>query len=295
MSIEVEIFIEFLLTGLTNGALYALVTIGLALIFGVARLVNFAHGDLFMVGGYILFLVLSFDAIDVPYVVAVPLVVLATALFALLVERVAIHPIINKSWRVQAVATLGISIILQNVALIWFSSDPKQTPSPYSSQFTEVLGLRMSVQRIVILVTVVIVFFALQWFIRRTKTGKAMRAVSQNREMCEIVGINTRRVAMITFAISGGLAGLAAVLVAPLLSVRPEMGALLTLKGLAAVILGGLGQLNGAIYAAFLLGIIEALFGGYVSFAYRDVVSFGVFILILFIRPQGLFGRKVGL
>jgi branched-chain amino acid transport system permease protein len=295
MSIEVIIFIEHLLNGLTLGALYAMVTIGLALIFGVARLVNFAHGDFFMVGGYILFFFLSMSGLGLHYVLIVPLVVLVSAGFAVGVERLAISPIIDKSWRVHAVATLGISIILQNLALILFTSDPKQTPSPYSSQIVDVMGVRISMQRLIILAVVLVVFFGLQWFIKQTKTGKAMRAVSQNREMCAVVGINVRRISVITFAISGGLAGLAAALLAPLLSVRPEMGVLLTLKCLAAVILGGLGHLNGAIYAAFLLGIIESLFGGYVSFAYRDVVSFGIFILVLFVRPQGLFGRKVGL
>jgi branched-chain amino acid transport system permease protein len=295
MPLQVEIFIENILNGLTLGALYALVTMGLALIFGVARLVNFAHGDLLMVGGYSLFFFLNWEAIPLPYPLIVVLVVIFTGAFALLLERVVIHPIIDRSWRVHAIATLGISIVLQNAALILFTSDPKQTPSPYSRQIVEPLGVRMSVQRIIVLVAVISVFIILQWFIKSTKLGKAMRAVSQNRDMCEIVGIDVRQIVMLTFAMSGALAGLAAALVAPLFSVTPEMGVLLTLKGLAAVIVGGLGRLNGAVYAAFGLGIIESLFAGYVSFAFRDVVSFGLFVLILFLRPQGIFGRKIGL
>ncbi len=295
MSIEVEIFLETIFNGLTLGALYALVTMGLSLIFGVARLVNFAHGDLFMIGGYALFLFLTWEAVDLPYPVIVVLVVLVTMAFSWVIERLVIRPVINKSWRVHAVATLGISIVLQNIALILFTTDPKQTPTALSRQIIEPFGIRMSLQRVIILVAVIIVFIALQWFVKRTKLGKAMRAVSQNREMCEIVGINVSQIAMLTFVISGGLAGLAAALIAPLFSVTPTMGSLLTLKGLAAVVLGGLGQINGAVFAAFLLGIIEALFGVYVSFAFTDVVAFGIFIVILFVRPQGIFGRKVGL
>ena len=295
MPIEVVILVEHIINGLTLGAFYALVTLGLSLLFGVARLVNFAHGDIFMVGGYTLFLLLNLTGVALPYPLIILIVVVVTAVFGLIVERVIIHPILNQSWRVQAVATLGISIVLQNLALILFTSDPKQTPTPFSRQIIEVVGIRISVQRLVVLAVVIIAFLGLQWFVKHTQLGKAMRAVSQNREMCQIVGINVQQIAMLTFAISAGLAGLAAALMAPLFSVTPTMGLLITLKALAAVILGGLGQVNGAFYAAFMLGMIEALFGGYVSYQFRDVVSFGIFVLILFVRPQGLFGKKVGL
>ncbi len=295
MPLQLEIFLEHLLNGLTLGALYALVTAGLSLIFGVVRLVNFAHGDFFMVGGYALFILLNLPWGAIPYPIIVILVTLIVAVFAMLIERLMLQPVLDKSWRIHAVATLGISIVLQNVALIIFTTDPKQVPTPFTTKIVSLLGLRLSVQRIIILGIAVLVFLALQWFVKRTKLGKAMRAVSQNRDMCQVVGIDVPRIALITFAISGGLAGLAAALIAPLLSVTPTMGLSLTLKGLAAVIMGGLGQLNGSIYAAFILGLVESFFAGYVSFAFKDVVSFGLFILVLFLRPQGLFGRRIGL
>jgi branched-chain amino acid transport system permease protein len=210
-------------------------------------------------------------------------------------ERVAIHPIIDRSWRTHAVTTLGLSIILQNAALILFTGDPRQAPTALTATIISPFGIRISAQRILVLVITIVVFVGLQWFVRRTKTGKTMRAVSQNRAMCEVVGIDVRNIATLTFAIGGAITGLAAALIAPLYSVFPTMGALLTLKALAAIVMGGMGHVNGAIYAAFLLGIVEALFGGYVSFAFRDVISFGLFILVLFIRPRGIFGRRVGL
>jgi branched-chain amino acid transport system permease protein len=290
-----DIFFEHLLNGLTLGAFYALVTSGLALIFGVARLVNFAHGDLFMVGGYVLYLLFNLPGLSLPYPLVVLLVVLITALFGLLLERVIIEPIIDKSWRLQAVATLGISIILQNLARMIFASDARETPTPFSTSIMDVFGIRISAQRLIILVVAALAFFALQWFVRYTKLGKAMRAVSQNRDMCQVVGIDVKRIVLLTFAISSGLAGLAAALIAPLYSVTPTMGSLLTLKALAAVVMGGLGVINGGIYAAFGLGLIEAFFAGYISFAYKDVVVFGLFILFLFVRPQGLFGKKLAI
>jgi branched-chain amino acid transport system permease protein len=295
MPIQLEIFLETLLNSLTLGGLYALVTLGLALTFSVIDLVNFAHGDLFMVAGYTFHVLLNLESVTLPYPVIVVLVVILSALYAIIIERIAIHPIINKSWRTHAVTTLGLSIVLQNAALIIFSSDPRQVPTLLTSMIISPLGIRISVQRLLILVVVTLVFFWLQWFVRRTKLGKTMRAVSQNRELCEVVGINVKKVALTTFGIGGAITGLAAALIAPLFSVYPNMGSLLTLKALAAIVMGGMGHVNGAIYSAFILGGVESFYGGYISFAFKDIASFGLFILVLFIRPRGLFGKRVGL
>lgn len=294
MPLQLEILVEHLLNGLSLGALYALVTLGLVLTFSVIDLVNFAHGDLFMVAGYTTFLLLNLP-IKLPFVVVVGLVMLLTALYAAVIEQVAIHRIIDKSWRTHAITTIGISIVLQNLALIIFSSDPRQTTTTLATEIITIGGIRISVLRIIILVVVLLVVAGMQWFVKRTKLGKVMRAVSQNREMCAVVGINVRQVALVTFALGGVITGLAASLITPLFTVYPTMGSLLTLKALAAIVMGGMGQVNGPILAAFIIGIVEALFGGYVSFAYKDVISFGLFILVLFFRPQGLFGKRAHL
>ena len=291
MPLQLEIFFDNLLSGLTLGALYALITLGLVLTFSVIDLVNFAHGDLFMVAGYTSYLLLNLS-FKLPYMVIIILVMALTAGYAALMELVAIHPIIDRSWRTHAITTIGLSIILENAALAIFTSNPRQTPTDLATTIITVGGLRISVQRIVILAVALLVFIGLQWFVKGTKLGKVMRAVSQNREMCEVVGINVRQVAMITFAIGGVITGLAAALITPLFTVYPTMGSVLTLKALAAIVMGGMGQVNGAIYASFIIGMVESFFGGYVSFAYKDVVSFGLFILVLFLRPQGLFGRR---
>lgn len=292
------IFAELLLNGLTLGAFYALVTLGLALIFGVVRLVNFAHGDFFMVGAYFMFLLTSSERLStLPYPIMVIATVLAMVGFGVLFERVIVHRIIDKSWRVHLVATLASSIILGNMALLIFSSDPKHIPTPYTRTYVEVGDIRTNVQRLIVVAVCILVYVSLQWFLHHTKTGKAMRAVSQNREMCVVVGIDVQRISIITFGISAGLAGLAAALLAPLFTVLPYMGSLITLKGFTAVIMGGLGQVTGGFYAAFILGLVESFFAGYVpgGFAYKDVVAFAVIILVLILRPHGLFGRRIGI
>jgi len=257
MTDQWRVLLEHILNGLTLSSLYALLTLGLALTFSVINFVNFAHGDLFMMGGYTLLVLVRLGTL--PYFVIIILVMLATALYAVILERVAIHPIINRSWRTHAVTTLGISIILQNAALLIFTSDPKQIPSPLTSIILTPLGIRMSAQRLLVVAVAVLVFIGLQWFVKKTKLGKTMRAVSQNREMCEIVGINAKKVALITFGIGGAVTGLAAALIVPLFSVYPTMGSLLTLRALASIVMGGLGYVNGAVYAAFILGIVESL------------------------------------
>lgn len=294
MFLQLEILTEHLLNGLTLGALYAMVTLGLVLTFSVIDLVNFAHGDMFMVAGYTAFLLLNLP-IKLPFIVVILLVMLFTALFAALLEQVAIHRIIDKSWRTHAITTIGISIILQNVALILFTSDPRQTTTALATQILTFGNIRICMLRIIILLVALFVVVGLQWFVKRTKLGKVIRAVSQNREMCAVVGINVRKVAMLTFALGGVITGLAAALITPMFTVYPTMGSLLTLKALAAIVMGGMGGVNGPILAAFIIGIVESLFGGYVSFAYKDVISYGLFIFVLFFRPQGLFGRRTQL
>lgn len=289
----VEIFLEQLLNGLTLGAMYACVAVGQALVYGVARLINFAHGDLFMWGGYVFFF--AFAVAGLPYPVAVIISVVVMMLFGALFERVVVRPIIDKPWKVHLIATLGASVVLSNVAVLIWGSTPKYVPTVYSLRIVEFAGFRLSLQRIIVLVVTVLVFCGLYLFLQRTKTGKAMKAMSQNREACAVVGVDVRRISALTFAMSCGLLGLAASLIAPLYHITPTMGIGMTFKAFAAVIMGGLGQVNGAIYAGVILGVAEALGAGYLSSAYKNAIAFAVMVLVLLLRPQGLFGRKVGL
>jgi branched-chain amino acid transport system permease protein len=289
----VEDLLEQTVHGLTLGALYAMVATGLALMFGVVRLINFAHGEFYMLGGYAFWF--AFREIGLPYPVAAVGAAAAMGLFGLVFERTVIRAILDRTWHVQLLATLATSIVLTNLAIIVFGTQPKEVPTALSAAILDVGGLRLSWQRLLVLAATAVVFAALQWFVARTRTGKAMRAVSQNREACAVVGVDIERVARTTFALSAALAGAAAALVSPLFSIFPDVGALLTLKAFAAVIVGGFGYVKGAIAAAFLIGVAESLAAGYVSYAYKDAIAFILMVAILLWRPQGLFGHRIGI
>jgi branched-chain amino acid transport system permease protein len=278
-----------LFNGLATGSLYALIAAGLALIFGVVEIVNFAHGEFYMVGGYILYVFLI--GLNLPYWLCAIFVIGAMTLFGVVFEYLVIRPIIHRPWWVWLVATLGTQVILTNLAIIIFGLFPKNTPTPYAVAILEIGFFRISQQRLFVLVVGVLVFVLLHLFVQRTKIGKAMRAVSQNREMCPVVGIDVQKVALVAFAIGSALCGVASVLSAPLLNVVPTMGVFYTTKAFAAVIMGGFGRVNGAIAAAFLLGIAEALVSQYISSLYVNVLSFVLMLLVLVFRPSGLFSR----
>jgi branched-chain amino acid transport system permease protein len=288
-----SIFAQQIVNGLTLGSLYALVAAGLALIFGVVGLVNFAHGELFMVGGFALYELVSVEHLN--FFLAAALTVVILAVFGAVVHEVALRRLIDKGWHVQLVATLAISILLQNIALRIWGATPKAVFTSYSFNTVVIGSVRFAQQRIIVLAVAIGAFVLLHFFIRYTKYGKAMRAVSQNRSACEVVGISIRRISLITFSIGAALSGAAAAAVGPLYDVSPTMGTLLTLKAFAVVIMGGFGNVVGAIYAAFVLGIAESLTSAYVSSAYADAVAFGAMILVLLLRPQGLFGQRAAI
>jgi len=285
--------LEQVIHGLTLGSLYAMVATGLALMFGVVRLINFAHGEFYMLGGYAFWF--AYSELGLPYPVAGLAATAAMSVFGLGYEYTVIRAILPRSWHVQLIATLATSITLTNLAILVFGTQPKEVPTKLSSTIVEIGGMRMAWQRVLVLAAAVLVFTALEWFVTRTKLGKAMRAMSQNREACAVVGIDVQQVALATFAISAALAGGAAALVSPLFNIFPDVGALLTLKAFAAVIVGGFGYVKGAIAAAFLIGLAESLAAGYVSYAYKDAIAFVVMVLVLLVRPQGLFGRRIGI
>lgn len=289
----VETFAAQLLNGLTLGAMYACIAVGQALIFGVARLINFAHGDMFMVGAYVFFV--AYGLLGIPYPLAVIITAVVMFAFGGVFERVIVRPIIDRPWHVHMIATLGASVVLSNAFMLIWGTTPKEVPTFYSKTILEVVGLRLSLQRVILFVATVLTFYALHLFLQKTKTGKAMKAMSQNREACAVVGIDVRRLSTLTFALSCGLLGLASALVSPLFNIFPTMGLGLTFKAFAAVIMGGFGQVSGAIFGAFILGLTEALAAGYIASDWKDAIAFAMMVLVLLFRPRGLFGRKLGI
>lgn len=283
-------FIAQVINGLATGATYALVAAGLSMIFGVLQLVNWAHGQFFMAGGY--FLYLTYVTLGWPYALAVAGTVLLMTAFGAVFEIVAIRPVIHRPWQTQVVVTLGASVLLLNGAAVIFGTFPLEAPTSLSAQTLTVGDFTISWQRIVGLMVAILAFAALWFIIRSTRFGKAMRAVSQNREACVACGISVQWIGMWTFALGAALAGLAAALTVPMENIAPDTGFLLSFKAFAVIIMGGFGSVSGVIPAALLLGIVESLTAQYVSTAYVDAVSFGIMLLVLVLRPQGLFGQR---
>lgn len=284
-----NVLVEHLANGLTLGALYASVAIGLTLVFGVVGMVNFSQADFFMLGSYLFYM---FSKANIPYPVAGVLVIAALGVFGVLFEAAVVRPVFERPWYVQLISTLAASIILKEGARLIWGSIPRAAATTLVSRFVNLAGLRMSYQRILVLVVIVLAFVALNAFFQRTKLGRVMRAMSQNREACTVVGIDIHQVSRATFSLAAALAALGAALVTPLSSISPNMGAPLIMRAFAAVVGGGFGQVNGTILAAFALGIVEALGTGYVSSAYKDAIAFGALIVVLIIRPQGISGRR---
>jgi branched-chain amino acid transport system permease protein len=282
---------DLVLNGLTLGAEYALVAAGLALIFGVLEIVSFAHGEFFMVGAYLLFVFVERGRFA--YWAAAPAAVLGMVAFGVIFYFAVVRRILNRGWQVQLVATLAVSIILVNAAIVIAGSSPRLVSSPLSGVILHFGSIRLSEQRLLVVGAAIVAFASLYAVLRYTKIGKAMRAVAQNREAATVVGIPIQRIGLAAVVTSSALAGVASATIAPLYNLQPTMGQLVVVKAFAAVIMGGFGNVTGAIVAAFVLGLVESLTIGYVTSDYADVLVFGVMLLTLLFRPQGLFGRIV--
>jgi branched-subunit amino acid ABC-type transport system permease component len=254
--------------------------------------VNFAQGEFYMVGAYITFLVcLS----QIPYPIAIAISIALMIIIGLIVERFGIRPLIGRAWQLPILATLGVSIIMQNGAIVLWTPNPRTIIIELANTNIHIFGIVIVFQKLMIVLFALAIFVALHYFIQKTKTGKAMRAVSQNKEACGIIGIDVARISTISFALGAGLSGFGGALVAPVMAIHPVMGILLVLKCFAAVIMGGFGNIKGTIYSAFILAIVESFAVAYVSLQYKDVFAFVVMIIILLFRPHGMFGRKVGI
>lgn len=284
-----QIVLDQIVIGLTRGAEYALVAAGLSLIFGVLQIVNFAHGEFYMVGAYAL--LFAETKLGLAYPLASLLAVSLMLGFGAAFYWVAIDRIISKGWQVQLVATLAASILLVNLVGVIAGPLPTEVQSPLTSVVITAGTVHFALQRVLVIACAVIAFTLLYCMLAYTKLGKAMRALSQNPDAAAVVGISARRIGLATVLTGAVLAGVASVTIPPLGNVSPTMGSLPTIKAFAAVIMGGFGNVTGAIVSAFILGLVEALGIGFVSSQYGDAFVFAVMILVLMLRPHGLFGR----
>jgi branched-chain amino acid transport system permease protein len=277
--------------GVSVGLGYGLAAVGLALVFGILEQVNFAHGEVYMVGAFAVFWLGT--ALGLPYWACVPLATAMMTLAGLALAEVAFLPTLERPFESVILATFAISVILQNAVRLVAGATPRDIASPFEDLTWEIGGVLVFGQRLVVMVIALLALAALVAFLRLTETGRAMRAMAQNKDACRMVGIDIRRITRITAAIGAGLCGLAAAAIAPLFDLYPNMGTDVVFKSFAVVIIGGMGNLAGSIVAGLLLGLAESLAGGLGNAALRDGIGFTLMIVMLLLRPQGLFGKSV--
>jgi len=270
------------------GGIYALMAVGLTMIFGILNVVNFAHGELYMLGAYATLLLVT--VVKLPVAVAIIGAVAISAVFGLLIERAIFRPIRLAPPLNAIIASMGLSYLLSDSARIAFTPVPQMMPAAISGVLN-VGGVLVSYQRILVLVVAMVLIAALTLFVRYSWIGIAMRCVAQDMVAARLMGISLNRVAATTMAISAGLAAAAGGLIGPLFVVEPNMGVSLLLKAFAVVILGGVGNVAGAIAAGLLLGVTESLAAGFIATGLKDLVAFVILILVLVVRPTGLLGR----
>ncbi len=281
--------LQFLVSGLTVGAVYALVALGFTLIHNASDVVNFAQGEFVMLGGMV---TVFASAAGVPLPLAAALAVLAAVAVGLLLHRLAIEPARGASAVTLIIVTIGASIFLRGVAQVVFDKRFHQLPGFSGNDPIPLLGAAIAPQSFWVLGGAVLVFLGLWLFLERTLAGKAVLATAANRLAARLVGIDTGKVLALCFGVSAAIGAVAGVLVTPITLTSYDVGTLLALKGFAAAMLGGMGSPFGAVAGGLLLGLLEALGAGYVSSAYKDAVAFLVILAVLFALPQGLFGRR---
>jgi branched-chain amino acid transport system permease protein len=289
--VDLSFYIQLLLNGIVIGVIYALVAMGLSLIFGVLEIVNFAHGEFYMLGAMLAyFLSMNVGLGYWPTVLVVTAV--AVALGYVLYEAL-LGSLRGQSFERSILLTLGLSMVLQNGAVFLFTTTPRMMQTRYSYSNVVVGDVRVSVMRLFALGLGLLAFGALYLILYRTRVGRAMRGVAQNREAALMVGIDPRAVSRLAVAIGIGLSGLAGAALAPVYAVHPLMGFSFVFKAFAIIIIGGLGNISGAALAAVALGILESVAGGFLPLVMADALAFIAMIAILLLRPQGLFGRGV--
>ena len=285
-------FFQNLSNGILIGAVYALIGVGLTLVFGVMRTINFAHGDFVVIGMYFAVLLNALFGWD-PYltlILAIPLGFVVGAM----IQKFVLTRVIDAKPESMMLATLGVSLVIGNLLLLTFGGEPQSVNVSYSTSTLRLGEIRISVVLLLAGIATVSVIAALYWLLNKTEIGRAIRATAENRLGAELVGVNTKRIQAIVFGLGMSLAVTAGVALIPLLFASPvTTGALFTLKAFVVTVLGGLGNIGAAIMGGLVLGVVEVLGASYLDSAYRDAYGLLVFLLVLLLKPEGLFGKTV--
>ena len=284
-------FIEQLINGLRTGSIYALIAIGYTMVYGIAKMINFAHGDIIMVGAYALYFSISVLGLPVP--AALLLTVIVCSVLGVLIEKIAYKPLRKAQPLAVLITAIGMSFFLQSSSLLMFGSTPIPFQSVIPNENIKVGPVIISSITLVTLVVTAVAMILLTLFINKTKLGSAMRAVSEDKGAAELMGINVNSTITMTFAIGSALAAVAGILyISQYQSMKPTLGALPGIKAFVAAVLGGIGSIPGAMLGGILLGLIESVSKAYISTELADAIVFGVLIVVLLFRPSGLLGKK---
>lgn len=289
-----EQLLQQLINGISLGSIYALIALGYTMVYGIINLINFAHGEIYMVGAYVGFALTTF--LGLGFLPSLLISMVVSSMLGMIIERVAYKPI-RKSTRIAALITaISVSLFLQYTMMYFVGPQTRTFPEVLKSKTISLLGGKaiLDTKNIYIIVITVLLMIALQYVVGKTKLGKAMRAVSLDKEAAELMGINVNKIISYTFGIGSALAGAAGVLVGVYYNtINPLMGATPGLKAFIAAVLGGIGIIPGAVFGGFFLGMTETVVSAYGGSMFKDAVAFAILILILLIKPNGLLGKTI--
>ena len=284
--------IQTLISGLSLGSIYALIALGYTMVYGIAKMLNFAHGDIIMVGAYAV--ITSVLTMNLPPVVAILISILVCVVLGVTIEFLAYRPLRQAPPLSVLITAIGVSYLLQNLALLIFGSEQKATPTMFQFPTLEVGGVYIDGITLLPLIVTAVIMIALPLFIAKTRMGNAMRAVSEDKGAAELMGISVNRTITITFAIGSALAAVAALFYGmSYIYIRPTTGSMPGIKAFTAAVFGGIGSIPGAMLGGILMGIIEQMSKTYISTLWSDAIVFGVLVLVLVVKPTGLLGKKI--
>lgn len=287
------VFLSYLISGICLGSVYAIIALGYSMVYGIAKMLNFAHGDIIMIGAYVAFFTLS--KFNMPVLVAILAALIVCTVLGVVVERLAYKPLRKATSLSVLITAIGVSYFLQNSAQLLWTSSPKMFTSIVGNDGIHLFNnqLMISYINLITMAACIVIMIGLTLFINNTDTGRAMRACSEDKDAAKLMGINVDKTISKTFAIGSGLAAIASVLLCSTYpSISPTLGSMPGIKAFTAAVFGGIGSIPGALVGGLLLGVIEMFAKAYISTQLSDAIVFGVLIIVLLIKPTGLFGKK---